>query len=93
LTLWVAAGLAAASVGLGVLAANARAEGLSVGLVPVAVVAIGWLIASNRAVLVFAAFGLCLLAPLPVTDPLPPELVPPRASRNEPLDTKSVSEV
>lgn len=71
LTLWVAAGLAAASVGLGVLAANARAEGLSVGLVPVAVVAIGWLIASNRAVLVFAAFGLCLLAPLPVTDPLP----------------------
>ena len=38
---------------------------------PVALVAIGWLIASNRAVLVFAAFGLCLLAPLPVTDPLP----------------------
>jgi O-antigen ligase len=71
LTLWVAAGLAAASAALGVLAANARTEGLAAALVPVAVVAIGWLIASNRAVLAFAAFGLCLLAPLPLTDPLP----------------------
>ncbi len=71
LTLWVAAGLAAASAALGVLVTHARAEGLTVALVPVAFVAIGWLIASNRAFLIFAAFGLCLLAPLPVTDPLP----------------------
>jgi O-antigen ligase len=71
LTVWLAASLAAASAGLGVLVTHARAEGLTAALVPVAFVAIGWLIASNRAVLVFAAFGLCLLAPLPVTEPLP----------------------
>jgi O-antigen ligase len=71
LTLWVAAGLAAASAAVGVLVTHARAEGLTAALVPVAFVAIGWLIASNRSFLVFAAFGLCLLAPLPVADPLP----------------------
>ena len=51
--------------------ASARAEGVTLALVPVAIVAIGSLIASNRAVLVFAAFALCLLVPLPVSDPLP----------------------
>ena len=71
LSLWVAAGLAAASAGLGVRLASARAEGVTLALVPVAIVAIGSLIASNRAVLVFAAFALCLLVPLPVSDPLP----------------------
>lgn len=66
-----AAALAAASAGVGAMLAMARAEGVALAVLPVVVVAIGALIASNRAVLVFVAFALCLLAPLPVSDPLP----------------------
>jgi putative inorganic carbon (HCO3(-)) transporter len=69
--LWAVAALAAASAGLGVMLATARAQGVALALVPVAIVAIGSLIASNRAVLIYAAFALSLLAPLPVSDPLP----------------------
>jgi O-antigen ligase len=69
--LWATAALAAASAGVGVMLAIARAEGVALAVLPVVLVAIGVLIASNRAVLVFVAFALCLLAPLPVSDPLP----------------------
>ena len=69
--LWATAALAAASAGVGVMLATARAEGVALAVLPVVLVAVGSLIASNRAVLVYAAFVLCLLGPLPVTDPLP----------------------
>ena len=71
LTLWAAAALVAASAGLGLMLTTARAQGVALAMVPVALVAIGSLIASNRAVLIFAAFALCLLGPLPVTHALP----------------------
>ena len=70
-TLWAAGALAAASAGVGVLLATARAEGVALAVLPVVIVAVGSLIASNRAVLVYAAFVLCLLGPLPVTGALP----------------------
>ena len=66
--LWATAALAAASAGVGVMLATARAEGVALAVLPVVLVAVGSLIASNRAVLVYAAFVLCLLGPLPVTD-------------------------
>ena len=65
------AALAAASAGLGVMVSTARTTGVALAVVPVLVVVIGSLIASNRAVLVLAAFALPLLAPLPVSDALP----------------------
>ena len=69
--IWATAALAAASAGVGVMLATARAEGVALAVLPVVLVAVGSLIASNRAVLVYAAFVLCLLGPLPVTDALP----------------------
>ena len=63
--------LAAASAGLGAMVATNQTAGVTLAVVPVAVVAIGSLVASNRALLVFAAFALPLLAPLPVSGPLP----------------------
>jgi O-antigen ligase len=63
--------LAAASAGLGVMLSTARPAGVAFAVVPVVIVAIGSLIASNRTVLVLAAFALPLLAPLPVSDALP----------------------
>ncbi len=66
--LWATAALAAASAGVGVMLATARAEGVALAALPVVFVAVGSLIASNRAVLVYAAFVLCLLSPLPVSD-------------------------
>jgi O-antigen ligase len=68
---WVLAPLAAANAGLGAMLASARAEAVALALLPIVAVAIGSLIASNRAVLIFAAFALSLLTPLPVTDALP----------------------
>jgi hypothetical protein len=63
--------LAAANVLLGAMLASARPEGVAFAVAPVVVVAIGSLIASNRAILVFAAIGINLLVPLPLADPLP----------------------
>jgi len=59
------------NAGLGALLARSRGEAIALALVPVVVVALGALIASNRTILVFAAIAMNLLAPLPVADPLP----------------------
>jgi O-antigen ligase len=63
--------LAAANAGLGVMLADARTKGVALAVLPVALVAIGSLIASNRAILVFAAIAIELLKPLPLRDALP----------------------
>jgi O-antigen ligase len=63
--------LAATNVALGVAVAGARSPGVALAVFPVVLLAIGSLIASNRAILVFAAIAIDLLAPLPLGDPLP----------------------
>lgn len=63
--------LVAANVGLGAMLASARPEGVALAVLPVIVVAIGALIASNRAVLIFAAFALALFVPVTPTGALP----------------------
>jgi O-antigen ligase len=63
--------LAGVNAGLGLMLATARPKAVSLAVVPAIVVAIGSLIASSRAVLVFAAMALNLLSPLPVTGALP----------------------
>jgi O-antigen ligase len=71
----VALGLVSAvavlNVGLGAMLATARLEGTTLAVIPLFVLALAVLIASDRAVLVFAAIGLCLLRPLPFAQPLP----------------------
>ena len=51
--------------------AGARTEGVALAVVPVGALALGSLIASNRAVLIFAAIAMPLFAPLPLTSALP----------------------
>jgi O-antigen ligase len=51
--------------------ASARPEGAALAVLPVIVVAIGALIASNRAILIFAAFALALFVPVSPTGALP----------------------
>jgi O-antigen ligase len=63
--------LVASNAGLGVMLADARTKGVALAVVPVTLVAIGSLIASNRAILVFAALALELLKPLPLSGALP----------------------
>jgi O-antigen ligase len=63
--------LAAANAGLGVTLADARTKGVALAVLPVTLVAIGSLIASNRAILIFAAIAIGLLDPLPLSGPLP----------------------
>jgi O-antigen ligase len=63
--------LAAANAGLGALLANAQTKAITLAVLPVALVAIGSLIASNRAILIFAAIAIDLLDPLPLTGALP----------------------
>ena len=63
--------LVAATAGLGVMVADERARGVALAVVPVTLVAIGSLIASSRAVLVFAALAIELFKPLPLSGPLP----------------------
>jgi O-antigen ligase len=65
------AALAAANVCLGLTLATARSEAVALALLPAIAVAVGSLIASNRAVLIYAAIAINLLSPLPLTDPLP----------------------
>jgi O-antigen ligase len=57
------AALAAANAWLGAMYADAQNRAVAFALVPVILVAIGSLIASNRAVLIFAAFALNLFSP------------------------------
>jgi O-antigen ligase len=64
------AALAAANAGLGMMLATAQTEGMALALVPVIAVAIGSLVASNRAILILAAIAINLLSPLPLTDAL-----------------------
>ncbi len=63
--------LAFLNVGLGAMLTTARPAATTVALVPLVLLVLAVLIVSDRAVLVFAALGLCLLQPLPVAEPLP----------------------
>jgi O-antigen ligase len=63
--------LAAANAGLGVMLADTRTKGIALAVLPVALVAIGSLIASNRAILIFAAFAINLFDPLTPLGALP----------------------
>jgi O-antigen ligase len=65
------AALAAANVWLGAMYADARNRAVVLAMVPVVLVAIGSLIASNRAILIFAAFALNLLSPFTPQGALP----------------------
>jgi len=51
--------------------ATAQTEAVALALVPVIAVAVGSLVASNRAILILAAIAINLLSPLPLTDALP----------------------
>jgi O-antigen ligase len=66
-----AVALAGLNMALGVMLATGRTKAVMLAFVPVVIVAVGSLIASNRAVLVFAALGIDLFAPLPLTGALP----------------------
>ncbi len=63
--------LAAANAGLGVMLADARTKGVALAVLPVTLVAIGSLIASSRAILIFAAIAIGLFKPLPLSGALP----------------------
>jgi O-antigen ligase len=65
------AALLAVGAGLWAMFTIAPAPGVALAIAPVAIVTIGALIASNRAILVVVAFALPLLAPLPVSGTLP----------------------
>jgi O-antigen ligase len=63
--------LALANVWLGAMYADARTRGVALAVVPLMLVAIGSLIASSRAILIFAAFALNLLSPFTWANALP----------------------
>jgi hypothetical protein len=63
--------LVVANAGLGVMMADARAKGIALAVVPLVLVVIGALIASNRAILAFAAIAIVLFKPLPLSHALP----------------------
>ena len=63
--------LAGINAGIGLMLATAPPKAVALAVAPAIVVAIGGLIASSRAVLVFAAIALNLLVPLPLTGALP----------------------
>ena len=67
----MAAALLAVNAGLGVMLPGARTEGVALALVPLGALVLGTLIASNRAVLAFAALAMPLFEPLPLTGALP----------------------
>ena len=67
----IAAALLAVNAGLGVMLPGARTEGVALALVPLGALVLGTLIASNRAVLAFAALAMPLFEPLPLTGALP----------------------
>ena len=63
--------LVALNIGLGVLLVSGEKKAMVLAILPVVLVGLGSLIASNRAVLVFAAFAIVLFEPLPLTGALP----------------------
>jgi O-antigen ligase len=63
--------LVVANAGLGAMMADARAKGIALAAVPLVLVVIGGLIASNRAILVFVAIAIVLFKPLPFSHALP----------------------
>jgi O-antigen ligase len=71
LVLGTLAFLALANAGVGVMLADARTKGVALAVLPVTLVVIGSLIASNRAILVFGALAIGLFKPLPLSGPLP----------------------
>ena len=71
LALGVVVTLLATNVALGSLLPTARTQAVALTLLPIVAIGLGSLIASNRAILVFAAFAINLCAPLPLADPLP----------------------
>jgi O-antigen ligase len=70
-TLGILAALAASNVGLGVVFAGAKTQGVALAVLPAILLVIGSLIASNRAILIFAAIAINLFSPIPLTDALP----------------------
>jgi O-antigen ligase len=63
--------LIAANAGVGVMVAETRTRGIALAVVPLILVALGSLIASSRAILVFAALAIELFKPLPLSGALP----------------------
>lgn len=63
--------IAIVNLGLGAMLTTAPTEGVALAVLPLLVLTLAALVASDRAVLVFAAIVLCLLGPLPLADPLP----------------------
>lgn len=61
----------AANLTLGATFATDKREAAAIVVLPVMAIALGALIASSRAILAYAAIALNLLAPLPLTRPLP----------------------
>jgi O-Antigen ligase len=68
--------VAAANVWLGGALTTSPRLGVALVLLPVLAVALGALIASNRATLVYLAIAFQLFAPLPLNDPLPGGIYP-----------------
>jgi O-antigen ligase len=65
------AAFAVANLSIGLMLATQRTEAAALALVPVVAVGLGSLIASSRAILVFAAIAINLFAPLPLAEALP----------------------
>jgi O-antigen ligase len=63
--------LAFLNVGLGAMLTTARPAATTVAVLPLVLLVLAVLVVSDRAVLVFAALGICLLQPLPFAEPLP----------------------
>jgi O-antigen ligase len=70
-TLGIFAALAASNVGLGVTFAGAKTQGVALAVLPAILLVIGSLIASTRAILIYAAIAINLFEPIPLTDALP----------------------
>jgi hypothetical protein len=66
----VVGALAALNIALGLMLVSGQKKAVMLAIVPAVLVALGSLIASNRAVLVFAALAIDLFAPLPLTGAL-----------------------
>jgi len=71
LALGLFATIGVVNVGLGVMLGTERMEAAALAVVPLLAVAVGALIASSRAVLVYAAIAIPLLSPLPLIGQLP----------------------
>ena len=71
LTLGAVAALAAVNAALGATVVTGQTKAVALAVLPAVAVGLGALIASSRAILVYAALAINLLLPLPLTGPLP----------------------